>query len=85
MAKPRLLLLDEPSLGLSPMLIQEIVAIVRKIHSDGISVILVEQNAHIALELSDHAYVLQNGKITLSGTGRELLDHPRVLEAYLGG
>ena len=84
MGRPRLLLLDEPSLGLSPIIIQDIVRIVRLIHAEGISVVLVEQNARLALKMSDRAYVMQTGVVTLSGTGEELLNNGDVQRAYLG-
>jgi branched-chain amino acid transport system ATP-binding protein len=84
MSDPRLLLLDEPSLGLAPLVVREIGTIVRTIHARGVSVILVEQNARMALRLSDHAYVMETGRITLSGTGRALLDDPEVQRSYLG-
>jgi branched-chain amino acid transport system ATP-binding protein len=84
MSDPRLLLLDEPSLGLAPLVVRDIAAIVRKIHARGVSVVLVEQNARMALRLSDHAYVVETGRITLSGTGRALLDDPQVQRSYLG-
>ena len=84
MSSPRLLLLDEPSLGLSPLMMREIVRIIRRIHSEGISVVLVEQNARVALKLADRAYVMQTGLITLTGSGRELLDNPEVQRSYLG-
>jgi branched-chain amino acid transport system ATP-binding protein len=84
MADPRLLLLDEPSLGLAPLVVREIATIVRNIHARGVSVVLVEQNARMALRLSDHAYVLETGRVTLSGTGQALLDDPQVQRSYLG-
>jgi len=84
MSRPKLLLLDEPSMGLAPMLIQQIFDIIVEINQQGTTVLLVEQNALSALALSDHAYVIDLGATTLSGTGRELLADPRVQEAYLG-
>ena len=84
MAKPSLLLLDEPSLGLAPKVVAEIAAIIGRISRTGISVILVEQNAAMALAMSDVAYVLQNGVVTVSGTGRELLGNEHVQRSYLG-
>lgn len=84
MAKPRLLLLDEPSLGLAPNLVAEIFRIVKQINEDGTTVLLVEQNAHRALELAHRAYVLETGRIVLSDTGHALLNNPKVQEAYLG-
>jgi branched-chain amino acid transport system ATP-binding protein len=84
MADPKLLLLDEPSLGLAPMVVREIATIIRTIHARGVSVVLVEQNARMALRLSDHAYVIETGRITLHGTGQQLLDDPQVQRSYLG-
>jgi branched-chain amino acid transport system ATP-binding protein len=84
MSRPRLLLLDEPSLGLAPQLIDEVAATVSRIRQEGVTVLLVEQNAHVALNLADHGYVLETGRVAISGTGPELLDDPRVQEAYLG-
>ncbi len=84
MANPRLLLLDEPSLGLAPLVVREIAGIVRDIHARGVSVVLVEQNARMALRLSDRAYVMETGRVTLHGTGRQLLDDPEVQRSYLG-
>jgi len=84
MAKPRLLLLDEPSMGLAPIVVQEIFRSLRAINSDGLTLFLVEQNVRQALRIAQRGYVLENGAMALSGSGRELLDHPRVLEAYLG-
>jgi branched-chain amino acid transport system ATP-binding protein len=84
MSRPKLLMLDEPSMGLSPIMTQLIFSTVRELQADGTTVLLVEQNALSALALSDHAYVIDLGRTTLSGTGRELLADPRVQEAYLG-
>jgi branched-chain amino acid transport system ATP-binding protein len=84
MSKPKLLLLDEPSLGLSPLIVRDIVRIIHRIHEEGISVVLVEQNARLALKMSHRAYVLQTGVVTLSGTGEELLNNGDVQRAYLG-
>lgn len=85
MAKPRVLLLDEPSLGLAPLVIKEIFAMIQRINALGTTVLLVEQNARIALKVSDYAYVLETGNITLQGTGAELANNQRVKDAYLGG
>ena len=85
MASPRLLMLDEPSLGLAPLIVREILAIVRQLREDGVSILLVEQNARAALENSDQAYVLETGEIALSGASRELANDPRVQATYLGG
>ena len=85
MTEPRMLLLDEPSMGLSPILVKEIFSIVKTLHSDGITVLLVEQNAKMALSISDRAYVLETGRVTLTGPGKELLADEAVKKAYLGG
>jgi branched-chain amino acid transport system ATP-binding protein len=85
MAKPRLLLLDEPSMGLAPRLIQQIFAIIAEINSQGTTVLLVEQNAAQALKRADHAYVLETGEVVREGTGKELAADPAVKAAYLGG
>ncbi len=85
MAKPKILLLDEPSMGLSPLLVKEIFHIIEAINRNGTTVLLVEQNAKMALAIADRAYVLENGKIVLSGTGEELANSPQVKKAYLGG
>jgi branched-chain amino acid transport system ATP-binding protein len=84
MGAPRLLLLDEPSLGLAPLIIKEIFAIIRDLRARGITILLVEQMANLALRLADQAYVLDSGRITMSGTGAELLAHPEIRKAYLG-
>ena len=84
MGEPRLLLLDEPSLGLAPLVIREIFAIIRSLRARGITVLLVEQMANLALGVADQAYVLETGRVTLSGTGAALLQHPQVRAAYLG-
>ena len=85
MAKPKLVLMDEPSMGLSPMLVKEIFHIIEDINKQGTTVLLVEQNARMALAIADRAYVLETGKITLEGTGEELAKDERVRKAYLGG
>jgi branched-chain amino acid transport system ATP-binding protein len=85
MTQPKLLLLDEPSLGLAPIIIQQIFAIIEQLRKDGVTVFLVEQNANQALKLADRAYVLENGRIVMQGTGAELLVDPKVRDAYLGG
>ena len=84
MSKPKLLMLDEPSLGLAPILVETIFQIVREINSQGIPILLVEQNAHKALEVAHRAYVLETGSIVQAGSGKELLDSPDVQRAYLG-
>jgi len=85
MARPKLLLLDEPSLGLSPVLIEQVFAIVKRIHADGVPILLVEQNARVALSISQYGYVLENGEIRLHGAAAELADNPEIRAAYLGG
>ena len=85
MSKPRLLMLDEPSMGLSPLLVQEIFDIIRDIHKEGMTILLVEQNAQMALSVADRAYVLETGHVVMDGTGAELLTNERVRNAYLGG
>lgn len=84
MARPRVLLMDEPSLGLSPKLIDEIAALVRQLRASGLSIVLVEQNANLALQLSDHGFVLETGSIVLEGPSASLLKDPEVAQAYLG-
>ena len=84
MSRPKLLLLDEPSLGLAPLVVQDIFSIIREINKQGVTVLLVEQNVNMALKIADLAYVLETGTITMSGTGAELLADQRVKEAYLG-
>ncbi len=84
MSRPKLLLLDEPSLGLAPLVVQDIFTIIREINRQGVTVLLIEQNANMALKIADLAYVLETGRITLSGTGAELLANEKVKEAYLG-
>ena len=85
MSKPKLLLLDEPSLGLAPIIIQQIFEIVEQLRRDGVTVFLVEQNANQALKIADRAYVLENGRVVMQGSGAELLVDPKVRDAYLGG
>ena len=84
MSKPRLLLLDEPSLGLAPLLVKEIFNVVKRIRDRGVTVLLVEQNAHMALAVADRAYVLETGRIVMSGPAKEIAGDPRVKQAYLG-
>ncbi|WP_221767459.1 ABC transporter ATP-binding protein [Nocardioides sp. LS1] len=84
MGKPELLLLDEPSMGLAPLVVQDIFAIIEQINAEGVTVLLVEQNAAQALSIADRAYVLETGCIALEGTGRELLEDSRIREVYLG-
>lgn len=84
MGKPRLLMLDEPSMGLAPLVVKEIFSLIRRIRDMGTTVLLVEQNARVALKISDRAYVLETGKIVLSGMAEELLHSEEVQKAYLG-
>jgi branched-chain amino acid transport system ATP-binding protein len=84
MSRPKLLMLDEPSLGLAPLLVKEIFDIIKRIHQEGMTVLLVEQNAFAALKIADFAYVLETGTVVLQGTGEELLRDDRVRKAYLG-
>lgn len=84
MSRPKLMMLDEPSLGLAPLVVQDIFSIIREINRQGVTVLLIEQNANMALKIADLAYVLETGNITMSGTGAELLADSRVKEAYLG-
>lgn len=85
MSSPRLLLLDEPSLGLAPILVNRIFAIIREINSQGTSILLVEQNARKALAHASRGYILENGRISISGTAEDLQSNPKIQEAYLGG
>ena len=85
MSKPKLLMLDEPSMGLSPILVDEIFDIIKAFHESGTTILLVEQNANKSLAISDRAYVLENGKIILTGTGKELMQSEEIKKAYLGG
>ena len=85
MSKPKLLMLDEPSMGLAPILVQQIFDIIKELHEAGTTILLVEQNAEMALQIADRAYVLESGRITLSGTGKELAQSDRIKKAYLGG
>ena len=84
MSKPKMLLLDEPSMGLSPLLVKEIFEIIKEVNKQGITILLVEQNAKMALAISDRAYVLETGTITIEGDAQQLLNDPRVKKAYLG-
>ena len=84
MAKPRLIMLDEPSMGLAPILVDHIFDIIKSLHRNGATILLVEQNAQAALSVADRAYVLETGKVVMSGTGRELLASDQIKKAYLG-
>jgi branched-chain amino acid transport system ATP-binding protein len=85
MAHPRLLMLDEPSMGLAPMLVEKIFDIIKEINAQGTTILLVEQNANVALEISHRGYVIETGRVVLADTASELLKNPQVQEAYLGG
>ncbi|MBQ6334196.1 MAG: ABC transporter ATP-binding protein [Erysipelotrichaceae bacterium] len=85
MGKPKIMLLDEPSMGLSPLLVKEIFDIIKNINSQGVTILLVEQNAKMALGIADRAYVIETGRIVMSGTGEELLNSEDIKKAYLGG
>jgi branched-chain amino acid transport system ATP-binding protein len=84
LSRPRLLLLDEPSMGLAPLIVEKIFEVVQTVAKEGVTVLLVEQNANLALEFAQRGYVMDSGGITLSGSGAELLANPKVREAYLG-
>lgn len=83
MSRPRLLMLDEPSLGLAPLIVQRIFGVIRQLHTEGVTILLVEQNAHLALSIADRAYVLETGEVRLSGLAQQLIDNPEVRQAYL--
>lgn len=85
MSQPKLLMLDEPSMGLAPILVEEIFKIIQEFHAAGTTILLVEQNAEMALQIADRAYVLESGAIALSGTGKELAESDEIKKAYLGG
>lgn len=84
LSRPRLLLLDEPSMGLAPLMVERIFEVVRSVAGEGVTILLIEQNARLALEASDRGYVMESGRITLEGAGKKLLDDPKVRAAYLG-
>jgi len=84
MSEPRLLLLDEPSLGLAPLVVQQMLQAVKDIRQSGISVLLAEQNAYLALQIADRGYILANGQVVMSGSREELMNNPTVRQAYLG-
>ena len=85
MSEPKLLMLDEPSMGLAPLLVEQIFDIIRELHKTGSTILLVEQNAQMALQVADRAYVLESGRIALSGSGKELIESDSIRKAYLGG
>ena len=84
MSMPKLLMLDEPSLGLAPLIVREVFSIIDRIHDQGMSILLVEQNVYHALSISDRAYVIENGRVTMEGTGEELINNKEIEKAYLG-
>ena len=84
MGKPKMLLMDEPSMGLAPILVKDIFSIIKECNKDGVTILLVEQNANMALHVADNGYVLETGTISMKGTGLELLQNESVKEAYLG-
>ncbi|MBU9478789.1 ATP-binding cassette domain-containing protein, partial [Burkholderia multivorans] len=84
LSKPKLLLLDEPSMGLSPIMVEKIFEVVREISKEGITVLLVEQNARLALQAADRGYVMDSGTVTMEGDAKQMLDDPKVRAAYLG-
>jgi branched-chain amino acid transport system ATP-binding protein len=84
MSRPQLIMFDEPSLGLAPTLVQEVFRVIQRLHEEGMTIVLVEQNVAVSLKLADRAYVLENGRIVMSGRGDELLHNDRVRQAYLG-
>ncbi|MGI5935389.1 MAG: ABC transporter ATP-binding protein [Oscillospiraceae bacterium] len=84
MSRPKLLMMDEPSLGLAPLVVRDIFRIIKRINEEGVTILLIEQNANMALQTADTGYVLETGRITMTGTGAELLSNPAVKEAYLG-
>lgn len=85
MSHPNLLMLDEPSMGLAPILVDQIFEIIGELHEAGVTIFLVEQNATKALKIANRAYVLETGRVTLSGTGKELMESEKIKQAYLGG
>lgn len=84
MSRPKLLILDEPSMGLSPLFVKEIFSVIKKLRDEGVTILLVEQNAKMALSIADYAYVIETGKITLEGKAQDLLNNPDIKKAYLG-
>ena len=84
MSRPKIMMLDEPSLGLAPLVVKDIFNIIKEINAEGVTILLIEQNANMALRIANKAYVLETGNIVMTGTGKELLDNPKIKEAYLG-
>ncbi len=85
MGRPRVICMDEPTMGLSPLHVDRVLELIRTVNQQGVTVFMVEQNAHLALQIADYGYVLQTGRIVLSGPARDLLHDPRIRDAYLGG
>ena len=84
MAKPRIVLLDEPTLGLAPIMVKQVFTVIEELKRDGYTILLSEQNSRLALEAADHGYIIENGRVQLSGPGRDLIDMPDVRRMYLG-
>ena len=84
MSRPKLIMMDEPSLGLAPIIVKELFGIIKKINEEGMTVLLIEQNANAALKIADIGYIMETGKITLTGSGKELLNNDEIKKAYLG-
>ena len=84
MSRPKLIMMDEPSLGLAPIIVKELFGIIKKINEEGMTVLLIEQNANAALKIADIGYIMETGRITLKGTGKELLNNEEIKKAYLG-
>jgi branched-chain amino acid transport system ATP-binding protein len=84
MSRPKLMMMDEPSLGLAPLVVKDIFSIIKEVNKKGVTILLIEQNANAALRIADTAYVMETGRITMKGTGAELLANPDIKKAYLG-
>ena len=84
MGRPRLIMFDEPSLGLSPALVQEVFRVIRRLHEEGLTIVLVEQNVAVSLKIAAHAYVLENGRVAMAGRGEDMLHNDNIRQAYLG-
>lgn len=84
MARPKLMMFDEPSLGLAPVIVQQVFEVIKELNKEGLSIMLIEQNAQKALSISDHAYIMQTGRVVMHGTGKELLADENMVSAYLG-
>ena len=85
MGRPRVICMDEPTMGLSPLFVDRVLELIQTVNQQGVTIFMVEQNAHLALQIADYGYVLQTGRIVLSGPARDLLHDPRIRDAYLGG